>query len=155
MEGESMKVYLVQHAEARKREEDPTRALSEEGWRDLERVSNTLRVKDIEVAAILHSGKLRAEQTAEKLSEVVGSSGGVGETDGLAPLDDPNIWSGRLEAELNDVMLVGHLPQLSRLAGLLLAGDPNRKVISFRNGGVTCLERNEEGNWSVEWIVTP
>jgi len=52
-------------------------------------------------------------------------------------------------------MLVGHLPHLSRLSGLLISGDPDRKVIEFKNGGVVCLERDDEGNWSVVWIIIP
>lgn len=52
-------------------------------------------------------------------------------------------------------MLVGHLPHLSKLAGLLLAGDPERKVVGFRQGGVACMERDEAGGWSVAWVVTP
>jgi len=36
-----------------------------------------------------------------------------------------------------------------KLAALLLVGDPERKVVGFRNGGVVCLERDEDGNWSV------
>jgi len=55
----------------------------------------------------------------------------------------------------DNVMLVGHLPHLSRLSGLLISGDPDRKVIEFKNGGVVCLERDDEGNWSVVWIIIP
>ncbi len=51
-------------------------------------------------------------------------------------------------------MLVGHLPFLDKLAGLLLAGDPERNVISFTNSGVVCLEK-EKYQWSVAWIIVP
>jgi len=150
-----MKLYLVQHAEARGEEEDPSRPISEKGWRDLEEVSRFLEGRGIKVTRILHSGKLRAKQTAEKLSEVFRSSEGVKETDGLAPLDDPTTWGKKLKEESADVMLFGHLPHLSRLAGLLLTGDPNRKVIDFKMGGVVCLERDEDRNWFVGWMIIP
>jgi len=52
-------------------------------------------------------------------------------------------------------MLVGHLPHLSRLASRLICGDEERKVVSFQMGGVVCLERDAEGNWSVRWALTP
>ncbi|MEX2721382.1 MAG: histidine phosphatase family protein, partial [Candidatus Wukongarchaeota archaeon] len=87
-----MELYLVQHAEAKAKDEDPARPLSEKGWESLEKVSGFLESVGVKVVRILHSGKLRARQTADKLGEVVGSSEGVGETDGLAPLDDPSIW---------------------------------------------------------------
>ena len=150
-----MKLYLVQHAEAKGEQEDPVRSLSEKGWKDLEKISIFLDGKAIRVTRILHSGKLRAKQTAEKLSEVVHSSEGVEETDGLAPLDDATKWGDRSKEQTDDVMLVGHLPHLSKLAGLLLAGDPNRAVIDFKMGGVVCLERNEEGNWAIGWMIIP
>lgn len=150
-----MKLYLVQHAEAKGKEEDPTRPLSEKGWKDLEKVSSFLEGRGIGVARILHSGKLRAKQTAERLGEVIRSSEGVRETGGLAPLDYPTTWGRRSKEETADVMLVGHLPHLSRLAGLLLTGDPNRKVIDFKMGGVVCLERDEKENWSVGWMIIP
>jgi len=51
-------------------------------------------------------------------------------------------------------MLVGHLPHLQRLAGLLLSGDAEREVIRFRNGGVICLEKTEQG-WAICWQVNP
>jgi len=150
-----MGLYLVQHAEAKREEEDPTRSLSDKGWKSLEKVSAFLDGLHIKVVRILHSGKLRAKQTAGKLGEVVESSEGVKETDGLKPLDDPNIWKERLREESGNVMLVGHLPYLSRLSGLLVCGDPDRKVVDFKKGGVVCLERDDEGNWSVVWIIIP
>jgi phosphohistidine phosphatase len=50
---------------------------------------------------------------------------------------------------------VGHLPFLSRLASRLLAGDEDADVVSFRKGGVVCLQRGETGRWSVAWMVVP
>ncbi|VUT25428.1 MAG: phosphohistidine phosphatase [Candidatus Methanolliviera sp. GoM_asphalt] len=147
-----MKLYLVQHAEAKDKDLDPTRPLSDKGRNDIRNVTNFLKGK-IEASKIVHSGKLRARQTAEELNEVVSSS--VEEVDGLAPLEDSGIWEKRLREESEDTMIVGHLPHLSILAGLLLANDPNRRVIDFKRGGVVCLERNEEGNWSLQWMVTP
>jgi phosphohistidine phosphatase len=74
-------------------------------------------------------------------------------------MDDPAVWAERLkymtDSANEDIMLVGHLPHLGRLASLLLAGDPERHVVSFRMAGVVCLERGENGNWSLKWMITP
>jgi len=150
-----LRLYLVQHAEAKPQAEDPARPLSEKGQEDIHRAANFIKAKGIEVSKIFHSGKLRAKQTAEALAEGISSAGGVEQAEGLAPLDDPGIWVNRLKEELEDLVLVGHLPHLSKLAGLLLAGDPERKVVGFRNGGVVCLERDEAEKWSVGWVLTP
>ncbi len=147
-----MKLYLVQHAEAKEKEEDPSRPLSEKGLKDVEKMANFLKGK-IKVAKILHSGKLRAKQTAERLNESIQSSEGIKEVDDLAPLDDPRIWEKKLRDEEKDVMIVGHLPYLGKLAGLLLVNDQNRTIINFKMGGIVCLEKNAD--WSLQWILTP
>lgn len=51
-------------------------------------------------------------------------------------------------------MLVGHMPFLARLAGLLVAGNPETEVVRFQNGGIVCLE-GEGGRWRVRWAVVP
>ena len=147
-----MKLYLVQHAEAKKKEEDLSRPLSEKGLKDIEKMANFLKGK-IKVARILHSGKLRAKQTAELLNESIRSSEGIKEVDNLAPLDDPRIWEKKLKEESNNVMIVGHLPYLNKLAGLLLVNDQNRTIINFKMGAIVCLEKNAD--WSLQWVLTP
>lgn len=143
-----MKVYLVQHAKSKSEEEDPTRPLSDEGRNDLEKIVKFL---DIKVSKILHSGKLRAKQTAEIFSKSLNAE--VQNVDALEPLADPTIWAEKLDKETNDVMIVGHLPHLEKLASLLLCKDSARKVITFKQGGVVCLEKTE--GWAVAWMVVP
>ena len=60
-----MRLYLVQHGEAVPEDADPSRPLSETGNRDVARVAAFLATADIRVSRVLHSGKLRAGQTAE------------------------------------------------------------------------------------------
>lgn len=147
--------YLVQHAEARPEEEDAARPLSDRGLAEAARVADNLRPLRLAADSVLHSTKLRGRQTAEALSRALESPGRVEETDGLAPLDDPQIWEARLRKRRGSLMLVGHLPHMARLASLLLTGSSDRPVVSFRMGGVLCLGRDEEGSWSVRWMVTP
>jgi phosphohistidine phosphatase len=52
-------------------------------------------------------------------------------------------------------MLVGHLPYLARLSGLLLCGDRERMCVVFKMGGMVCLHRFDDGRWAVEWTVMP
>jgi phosphohistidine phosphatase len=153
--GDFLKLYLVQHAEAKKKEEDPVRPLNEKGWNDIDKISNFLKGKEIEVSKIFHSGKLRSKQTAEKLVEAINSSNGIIETDGLSPLDDPKTWIKKLDEKKKDIMIVGHLPHLSKLSDFLLTGELNHEVIRFKMGGVICIEKNQEGKWSIQWMVIP
>jgi phosphohistidine phosphatase len=104
---------------------------------------------------IFHSSKLRAKQTAEVLSEHLNPAKGVSEVDGLAPLDDPAIWAQRLKDIPEDVILVGHLPHLDKLASLLLCGDKDKNIISYKMAGIVCLERTDTESYALQWMVTP
>lgn len=151
-----MTVYLIQHGKATSKEEDPDRPLTQEGRSEVSRMATHLgRTGGPAPPRIVHSGKTRARQTAEILGEDAGSETGVEATEGLAPMDDPAEWAERL-GRSDDVALVGHLPHLARLAGLLLTGDPDARPVRFRNGGVVALEPDEEGDgWVLTWALVP
>jgi phosphohistidine phosphatase len=151
-----MHLYLVQHAEAIKEEEDPARPLTERGREDITRVARFAAEHcDIRAHAILHSGETRAAQTAEVLAQYLQPSGGIRQIEGLAPMDDVMTVAQMLEEQTYDLILVGHLPHLSKLAGRLLCGDENSQPVAFTMGGIVALERDETGKWSTRWILTP
>ena len=54
-----MFLYLVQHAEAKREEEDPRRDLTQKGRIDIESVAHHLKRLNVQVKQILHSGKTR------------------------------------------------------------------------------------------------
>ena len=59
-----MRLYIVQHAAAKPKEEDPDRPLSAQGRVDIDRMATFLAGNDVAVGSIRHSGKTRAAQTA-------------------------------------------------------------------------------------------
>lgn len=152
-----MLIYLIQHAEAKGENEDPERPLSAKGVRSIRETGFDLYRNNVIVDQILHSGKLRAKQTAEITAEWLTPANykTISETDGLSPLDSPGIWDERLKYLINDLMLVGHMPHLGKLASLLLCGEVEKDIISFTPGCVVCLERLEKGNWTLKWMLTP
>ena len=149
-----MNLYLVQHAEALSKDLDPQRPLSPKGLADIQKVAE-YAAKNCKIIAeqVLHSGKLRAQQTAETLASNLNLSTPV-ETDGLAPLDDPEIWATRLSARSDSIMLIGHLPHMGRLAATLMCGDPESNPVRFQMGGIVALER-DENRWSLQWMIIP
>ncbi|MGO9014829.1 MAG: phosphohistidine phosphatase SixA [Dissulfurispiraceae bacterium] len=150
-----MHLYLVQHAEAKKEEEDPLRSLTDKGTHDIKKVaSNVVKLK-LKVANIYHSGKTRALQTAQILHKSVDSSGGISQTDGLSPMDEPGVWAERLGSIKDNIILVGHLPHLSKLASLLVAGDEGKDVVNVQKASIVCLQRFDDGHWAVDWMLTP
>lgn len=150
-----MLLYLIQHAEAKREEEDPSRGLTDKGFQDIKNIASYAEKLNINIKQVFHSGKKRALQTAEVLAVHLKPAKAISETDGLAPMDDPQIWAERISKMEEDTMLVGHLPHLARLASLLLCGDKNRSVVDFKMGGIVCLKRDEDGKWSVEWMIIP
>ncbi len=149
-----MDLYLVQHGEAKSETEDPERPLTERGAETVRQMAIWASQVGVRVAQIRHSGKRRAEQTAALLGERLNPSKGVVAVGGLKPNDDPHPVAEALQTEHEPLMLVGHLPFLSRLTGILVAGDPEGGVVRFQQAGIVCLQR-EEGKWSVRWLVPP
>ncbi|MCF6147376.1 MAG: phosphohistidine phosphatase SixA [Candidatus Kuenenia sp.] len=151
-----MILYLVRHGEAKSEKEHKARPLSENGVRNVNKVAAHVSRLNITVDRIFHSSKLRAKQTAEILAEYLKPSGGVAEAHGLTPLDDPMIWAERLKGETdNTILLAGHLPHLSKLASFLLCRNEGRDFISFKPAGMVCLKREDNGTWSLLWMINP
>lgn len=151
----NMKLYLVQHGIPKSETEDPQKSLSEIGKKEVERVGNVLKSIGIEVNKIFHSGKLRARQTAEILGNYLNPKQGIIESEGLNPLDPPEIWFNQILNIKDPIMLVGHLPHLQKLCSLLVIGEPEKPIIKFRQGGVIALERQEKGEWIISWTLYP
>lgn len=150
-----MLLYLVQHAEARSGAEDAARDLTEKGRRDIESVAHHLKRLNVQVRRIFHSGKTRAQSTAQVLAKHLQPPDGISEARGLAPLDDPEIWAERIASMEEDTLLVGHLPHLANLAALLITGNKENSVLNFQMGGAVRLRRMAPGRWAVDWMVVP
>lgn len=149
-----MDIYLVQHGEAKAEEDDPDRPLTEKGRKEAALVAVRVARAGVKAGAIWHSGKLRAGQTAAIFADRLEPADPPEERRGLAPLDDPETIARQLVERTDTVMLVGHLPHLSRLASLLLTGDAEQEIITFRNAGVVCLSRKNSA-WRLRWCLTP
>jgi phosphohistidine phosphatase len=152
-----MQIYLVQHGESKSEEIDPERKLTESGSRDVQKIADSLRTGDaLEVNEIWHSGKARAQQTAELLAP--GTSAGTKALmhhGGLAPKDAVEPIKQELEQANRNVMIVGHLPFLGRLAALLLTGNADHDVVAFQFGCVVCLKREDAAKWMLKWMIVP
>jgi phosphohistidine phosphatase len=144
--------YLVQHGDALPKEKDPERHLSEVGIRETRKIGEFLSKKGIKIDKIFHSNKRRAIMTAHILSKALDVDD-VNEAGGLAPLDDPSSWVKTLMETDKNVMIVGHLPHLSKLLSMLLKVDT--EVVKFRYSSVLCLERGDDYKWRIAWYIKP
>ena len=150
-----MRLYLVRHGEAVAKEVDPQRPLSEPGREEVEKLASFLGQAGIRVGHIFHSGKKRAEQTAEAFANAVGRTGEVIKASGLEPLDPTEPFAKTVDGWTEDTMVVGHLPFLAKLVSRLVVGDEAVTMVAFQAGTVVCLEPSEEGGWSIFWVIPP
>jgi phosphohistidine phosphatase len=148
-------VFLMQHGEAMPAELDPSRSLSEVGQRSVEMVSRHAAACGVRIERIVHSGKLRAVESALILGKVLGCAD-VRHVDGLSPDADVEAAAAALidPSGSGSLAIVGHLPFLDRLASTLVTGDPTAHVIAFRNAGLVKLVPAERG-YAVAWAITP
>lgn len=150
-----MRLYLVQHGEAVPEEVDRDRPLSDRGRADVDALARFLRDAGVRPERILHSGKTRARQTADLLAAALGLRRGVQATQGLAPKDPVEPIARQAASWGSDTLLAGHLPFMARLASYLLTGDAEEVAVGYKPGTAVCIERSEEGTWSLIWMMRP
>jgi phosphohistidine phosphatase len=150
-----MKLYLLQHGAALASEVDPARPLSETGRQDVQAVADFLKGAGIRVDRVWHSGKSRAEQTAQLLAKAVLPRGKIEMVGGIGPNDDVAGFVSDADVWEQDILVTGHLPFLSRLVARLVAGDPEHEIVGFLPGSVVCLERRDVNRWILLWMLRP
>jgi phosphohistidine phosphatase len=152
-----MDLYLMQHGAATAEADDPRRPLTDAGRAAVTRVAVRAQVAGVRIDTCVHSGKLRAEQTAQILAAAL-AGGRLESWDGLAPNDAIDPVVRRLLERIGDqsVAVVGHLPFLDRLASSLVADDEERQAISFQMGGlVKLVPKRDRDGFAVAWVLVP
>jgi phosphohistidine phosphatase len=143
-------VVLVHHADAVGPHEDAARPLSERGRRQAEQLAAAAALAGIKPAAIWHSGKLRARQTAEAFWRHCNPFAEFKMVRGLRPEDSASVARDLIEIEDRDLLLVSHMPLLPELARALRpAGEP------IPLNGLIALERTAEGLYVERWRRAP
>jgi phosphohistidine phosphatase len=142
-----MRVFLVHHGDAVGPGVDPRRPLSQMGRDAVERLAAESAKKGAVPAVVLHSGKLRAKQTAEIFWRACNALAELTAARDLQP-DDPPAWMrDRLRHEPRDLMIAGHYPHLPGLLRLLVPD-----AVAFPQHGIVALETDDEGEtWKELW----
>jgi len=152
-----MKLYLTRHGEAASSETDSKRPLSEKGFNDIHRLAKFNNTTGNKVSYVMHSKKLRAQQTAEILAsemlegEHIEYNADINPNDPLEPLL-------QVITELHeDTLIVGHLPYMSYLVAHLLDKPETINDIKFTPGTMVCLELpdNQHGPWKLNTVLQP
>lgn len=155
-----MDIYLIQHGESKPKEEDPARPLTDAGKRTVGRMAVLLDSLGISFDRVFHSGKLRAQQTAEILANQLKIADRVEARTGLDPLDSvepaKNWLSQQAQRGVKAIAIVGHLPFLDKLASLLVTGNETGGIIAFQYAGVVRLApKGQNEGYRVRWMLAP
>ena len=150
-----MKLYLVQHAEACAKGVDPKRSLTDKGRDDVDRLAGFLEHIDVRVERVIHSGKLRALQTAERLAGAIAPGVDLEESGLINPNDNPGAFDWQSGSWDRDTLIVGHLPFMARLVSHLVVDDQNLLLTHYLPGSMVCLEQDADGRWQIGWMIRP
>jgi phosphohistidine phosphatase len=150
-----MKLYCVRHGHA---EQSPDKQgeypLTAQGQAEVSKVAAYLGQRGAHVVHVLHSGKLRAQQTAKLFADAMGN----GKT-ALCPYLNMENALDPLLALIHewhdDTLLVGHMPFMSQLVSALLLQNESHDIVRFPPGTVVCLDRFEHQRWILDWVLRP
>src|SRR6266436_1874692 len=159
-----MNLYILRHGiavdhSAAGFENDDERPLTGKGERKLWAIAEAMKALEISFDLILSSPLVRARQTAEIVADALKCRKRMEITDTLAPQESakPLIEYLRDQGAVDDVVLVGHEPFLSRLIASLISGNSDTSVL-LKKGGFCKLSTDDlkHGKCAIlEWLLTP
>lgn len=159
-----MNVFILRHGIAVEHgaagyKDDDERPLTSKGERKVWMIAEAIKALEISFDLILSSPLVRARETAEIVAQALKSKKRLELTDTLAPQVSakPLIEYLNEQGAVDDVLLVGHEPFLSRLISLLISGDSEASVL-LKKGGFCKLSTEElkQGHCAtLEWLLTP
>lgn len=158
-----MDLFLVRHAIAANRDperwpDDSLRTLTEEGESRFRVAARGVKriVPSVDVA--LASPYPRAWRTAEILAEEAGwpHPEKSSELEAERPAAGVLPLIRRRARQVSSLALVGHEPQLSELASLLLTGSEDGAAIEMKKGAMLSLwVENGPGSTMLQWLAPP
>lgn len=141
-----MELYLMQHGQAVSGQEDPARPLSREGVEQVQLSARAIQRLGLSFDVIVCSPKRRSHQTAALVAEAIRYPySDILESKTVLPQAEPDELLHKLSQVIGDkILVIGHLPNLSRLASQLLGRE--QELVRFENGGLVCVEMVSESN---------
>lgn len=160
-----MQIYIIRHGKALDYRDpqatsDEIRWLVEKGQEDVATMARLLARLGVRPDLVMSSPLVRARQTAEIIADELQVAGGVTLSDDLAPGGSP---AGVLDAivghgPVQHVVVAGHMPGVSQLAGYLIHGDP-ASGFAFQTAAIARVELPADdpapGAGRLRWMIPP
>lgn len=160
----SMKLYLLRHGIAVERiggpiQNDFQRPLTDEGIVELARVARALKRLNVKADLVVSSPLIRARQTAEIIREGLACPKEVEIAEALAPGGSASDVYKVLRnfSTLTEIFLVGHEPDIGRLAGTLLWSGPEFDM-PFKKASICRIDISDvppSFPGRLKWFLTP
>jgi len=147
----------MRHGEATRSEVDPERPLTLRGRKQVLQVGRWLRRLGVKFSRVLSSPRRRAQETALIIATQTSfPPEQILTEEKLLPEADISqlltmIFTCQAEEK---ILLVGHLPSLAVLAGLL-AGINSGEIFHFSEAGLCRIDRTGNRPGTVVWLVSP
>jgi phosphohistidine phosphatase len=159
-----MRLLLMRHAaaakpNAKKYPDDDERPLTKTGRKTHSKASKALKRMGWRFSRIVSSPRVRAWETAHITAAVLNQKKRVEPNDALGNAYSPTAVLDMLEefAEDSDLLLVGHEPDLSELAGVLLGPDAGPDIDFVKSGvlGIGFEGRPRVGDGTLLFFYRP
>jgi phosphohistidine phosphatase len=151
-------LYLMRHGEAAAGADDAVRPLSDVGLASAQSIAALARRGGVKVDMIVHSGLVRARQTADVLANSLAYDSDLDSRPDMKAEDaiDATLEWLLAAPDSQTICLVGHVPFLDRLIGALTTGSKSNSPVSLAPAGLVKLTRlADRDDLVVSWIVTP
>ncbi len=160
-----MNLYLLRHGKAEDKNlhryaSDDERPLTEDGVQDMKKAAKGMKALKLSFDLILSSPYVRARETAEIVADILNLKKKLQLSNFLKVEAEPSKLIRELEnyhSDLEDILLVGHEPFMSRLTAKLISGKEFVSV-EFKKGSLAKLHTEmlmDDSCAALEWLMTP
>lgn len=149
-----MRLYLMRHGDSLDSQIDAIRPLSPKGRKETAALGQFLSKLNLSLDKIIHSGKLRAKETAEIMAQHLNFTHSIETQKGLDPLDEVIAFANELDNYSENILVVGHLPFVNRLTSFLTTHNENFLLTDFETSTILCLERLQSGHWHIIFMMS-
>ncbi len=155
-----MRIFLMQHGPNHPKDQDPEEGLTPRGSELVHATARAMAALGLGFTHIATSPKKRARQTAALAARACEfDEEKILVSEAAKAMADPHQTLALLPALAGDgaCLLVGHLPNLAKLASLLLSGDPEGVRIAFHRGGLCRIDADapRPGAGELVWQIPP